>query len=426
MNRDELVGALRQPYSTERGFGTEKIGKTGYENIWFVVPPKPPHTISEKLSLPLVREANLALQRRPTLQSASEIQRSIAYLLVRREAVSSSRMEGTWSTVDDVLSPSIDESGRSATASVRGYANALMHGIQSVQSEGMAALTPELLCTLHERVMQKDPGYSGIAGRLRTPGLPGDVVQIGSFGRKEDSVYNPVPPARVTHCLSEVLDWMCDESIVQLGDAGMGMVLPIRMAIGHAHFEAVHPFSDGNGRVGRMLWAFQMAAAGRLPLYVSSYVEAEKSEYGAALQEAQKQLSYRRLIDFVCRAIVACREEEAVTQQVLGHLPDVWQERGKFRGGSSASSALELLVKMPVINVKLLAFELRVSMQAASQGLQRLEQAGVVRDRSGRGRGRVFAAEEVISVLARPFGMDIEVALEGARNILAISSPSIQ
>ena len=64
MNRDELVDALRQPYSTERGFGTEKIGKTGYENIWFVVPPKPPDTISEKLSLPLVREANLALQRR--------------------------------------------------------------------------------------------------------------------------------------------------------------------------------------------------------------------------------------------------------------------------------------------------------------------------------------------------------------------------
>ena len=100
MKREELVGVLRQAYSTERGFGTEKIGKTGYENIWFVVPPKPPHTISEKLSLPLVRDANLALQGRPTVRSASEIQRTMAYLLARREAVSSSRMEGTWSTID--------------------------------------------------------------------------------------------------------------------------------------------------------------------------------------------------------------------------------------------------------------------------------------------------------------------------------------
>ncbi len=426
MKREELVGGLRQAYSTERGFGTEKIGKAGYENIWFVVPPKPPHTIAEKLSLPLVRDANLALQGRPAVQSASEIQRTMAYLLAQREAVSSSRMEGTWSTIDEVLSPAIDDTGRSATAAVRGYANALMHGVQTVESRGMAALSTELLCTLHERVMQKDPGFHAIAGRLREPGLPGDVVQIGSFGRKEDSIYNPAPPAHVKRCLNDILDWMCDESLLALGDAGMGMVLPIRMAIGHAHFEAVHPFSDGNGRVGRMLWAFQMAAAGRLPLYLSSYVEAEKSEYGAALQEAQKQLSYCRMIDFVCQAIVACSEEERVTQQVLERLPEVWQERGRFRSGSSAARARELLVRMPVMTVKLLAAELNVSMQAASQGLQRLEKAGVLRDRSGHGRSRIYAAEEVIAILARPFGMDTEVALEGARNALTISSSIIQ
>lgn len=422
MKREELVGVLRQPYSAETGFGTEKIGKTGFENIWFVVPPKPPHTISEKLSLPLVRDANLALQGRPTLRSASDIQRTMAYLLVRREAVSSSRMEGTWSTVDEVLSPAFDDSERSATASVRGYANALLHGIQTVQSSGMPAVTPELLCTLHEKVMQKDPDFHGIAGRLRKPGLPGDVVLIGSFGRKEDSIYNPAPPAHVKRCLNEVLDWMCNESLLQLGDAGMGMVLPIRMAIGHVHFEAVHPFSDGNGRVGRMLWALQMAAAGLLPLYLSSFVEAEKGEYGAALQEGQKQLSYRRMIDFVCRAIIACTEEETVTQQALGHLPDVWQERGQFRGGSSAARALELLVRMPVITVRQLATHLNVSTQAANGGLQRLEKAGVINDRSGRGRGRIFVAEEVVSILARPFGTDIEVALEGARSALTIPS----
>lgn len=355
------------------------------------------------------------------MQSASEIQRTTAYLLVRREAVSSSRIEGTWSTVDDVLSPAIDGTARSATAAVRGYANALMHGIQAVQRRGISPLTQELLCTLHERVLQKDPGFHAIAGRLREPGLPGDVVQIGSFGRKEDSIYNPAPPAHVKRCLNEVLNWMCDESLLELGDAGMGMVLPIRMAIGHAHFEAVHPFSEGNGRVGRILWALQIAMAGRLPVYLSDYVEAERNEYGAALQEAQKQLSYRRIIEFVCRAIVACAEEETVTQQVLERLPEVWRERGKFRSGSSAARALERLVRMPVITVKLLATELNVSTQAASQGLHRLEKAGVVRDRSGHGRSRIYAAEEVIGILARPFGMDTEVALEGARNALTTS-----
>ena len=420
MKRTELAGVLRQPYSPKRGFGVEKVDKAGLENIWFVVPPKPPQRISGQLSLPLIRDANLAFQARPDWRSASETQQLMAYLLMRREAVSSSRMEGTWSTVDEVLSPAADDTARSATASVRGYANALTHGIQAVQNHGLAALTPGLLCTLHEKVMQKDPGLHGIAGRLRKPGLPGDVVQIGGFGRREDAIYNPAPPVHVERCLDEVLDWMSDESLLEMGDAGMGMVLPVRMAVGHAHFEAVHPFSDGNGRVGRMLWALQMAAAGRLPLYLSSFVEAERTEYVAALEEAQKQLAYRRLIDFVCRAIVACAEEDTLTQQALEHLPGVWQERGRFRGGSSAARALGLLLRKPVVTVALLADELDVSVQAANQGLRRLEQAGVIRDRSGRGRSRIYAAEEVIAVLARPFGIDTQIALESARSRLKI------
>ena len=81
MKREELVGSLRQPYWKERGFGTENVDKAGFENIWFVVPPKPPHEISETLSLPLVRDANLALQARQSLQSASEIRQTMSYLL---------------------------------------------------------------------------------------------------------------------------------------------------------------------------------------------------------------------------------------------------------------------------------------------------------------------------------------------------------
>ena len=79
---------------------------------------------------------------------------------------------------------------------------------------------------------------------------------------------------------------------------------------------------------------------------------------------------------------------------------------------------------MPVVTVKLMADELGVSLEAASQGMRRLQEAGVVRDRSGRGRSRIYAAEEVIGILARPFGVAPEIALEGARAVLTIS-PSI-
>jgi Fic family protein len=421
MRRDELAGNLRQPYSRQRGLGVEKIDKPGYENVWFVVPPKPPAAVTEKLDLSLLRDALHAMQARMSLATADEFQKTLAYLLVRREAVSSSRMEGTWSTVDEVLSPAVSGANRSATAAVRGYANALAHGVEVVQSNGLAVLTSEFLCELHKHVMEKDPGFAGVAGRLRTPGLPGAVVQIGSFGRKEDSIYNPAPPRHVSRCLEGVLDWVSDESVLELGDAGMGLSLPVRMAVGHAHFEAIHPFSDGNGRIGRILWALQMVAAGKLPLYLSSYVEAERAEYGEALQEAQKQLRYRRMIEFVCRAIVVSSVEEAETQRALHDLPESWRQRGKFRRGSSAERALTLLLKMPLLTIKAMATELKVSVQAASDGVNRLEEAGIIRDRSGHGRGRLFAAEEVIGLLSRPFGADIEVVLESAQSLLKSS-----
>jgi Fic family protein len=330
-------------------------------------------------------------------------------------------MEGTWSTVDEVLSPAISGAARSATASVRGYADALAHGIEAVQSDGLEALTQEFLLELHAHVMAKDPGFAGVAGRLRTLGQPGAIVQIGSFGRKEDSIYNPAPPQHVPRCLDAVLDWVANKSVLELGDAGMGLSLPLRMAIGHAHFEAVHPFSDGNGRIGRILWALQMAAAGRLPLHLSGYVEAERAEYGEALQEAQKKLRYRRIIEFVCHAIVVSSAEEAETQRTLHDLPKAWRRRGKFRRGSSAERALTLLLKMPLLTVKTMTSELGVSVQAASDGIKRLEEAGIIRDRSGRGRGRVYAAEEVVGVLARPFGADVELVLESAQNVLSRS-----
>lgn len=421
MKRQDLAGRLQQPYTTARGFGVEKVDKAGFENIWFVVPPPPPSRLSENLDLKLLRDANLTLQARPKVTLASELERTTAYLLLRREAVSSSRMEGTWSTVDEVLSPAETDAGRAASISVRGYSSALLHAFHVVERHGLAALTPELLCTLHERFMQKDPHFRGVAGRLRAPGLPGDVVQIGSFGRVEDAIYNPAPPAHVQRCLDDVLNWMRDESLVNLGDAGMGLSLPVRMAIGHAHFEAVHPFSDGNGRVGRMLWAIQMAATSILPLYLSGYVEARKDEYGAALAEAQKQLSYRRIVEFVCRAIVVSSNEESETQRVLRELPAIWQERGAFRRNSTARRALDVLVQMPIMTVKVLAAELGVSGQAANEAMRRLEEATVVKERTDRARGRLFAAEEVIGVLGRSFGSDPEIALEGARRTLGAS-----
>ena len=424
MRKDELTGLLRQPYTPERGFGTARVAKEGYEHIWFVVPPAPPEILPAGIPAGTISRANTILQSRPDLADASELDLLTAYLFARREAVSSSRMEGTWSTIDNVLTPGEvydQDQGESEHLSVRGYATALEYGFAQIRQHGVDALTTELVCHLHDLVMSKDPNFHGIAGRVRTPGLPGDVVQLGGGGgRKEDAIYNPSPPEHAVRCLEDVMVWIRNKTLIELGDAGMGMSLPVRMAIGHAHFQAVHPFSNGNGRVGRILWPLQMAAAGHLPLYLSGYVEQNRHEYGPALQEAQKQLSYGRIAQFVANAIVGSHEEEKTGKAVIGSLPSLWQERGRFRKDSSAARALAIIIRMPIITARILSEELEVSFQAASNALNALESKHVIRERTGHGRNRIFAAEEVIAVLARPFGEEPNIALEGARRTLGM------
>lgn len=425
MRAEDLTGQLRQPYSTARGYGLARVGRPGYENIWFVVPPPLPELVPAGLPAGIIGAANEILQRRPRADDASDLDRLMAYLFARREAVSSSRMEGTWSTVDNVLAPQGADGegpGKSAHQSVRGYAAALEYALGKMQRSGIDALTAELVSELHERVMSRDPVFQGIAGRIRSPGLPGDVVQIGSPGRKEDSIYNPAPPEHVARCLEGVLAWMRNRTLIEMGDAGMGMALPVRMAIGHAHFEAVHPFSDGNGRVGRILWPLQMAAAGQLPLYISGYVERNRDGYRAALEEAQKQLRYSAIVGFVAQAIIASHDEEKVSKAAMGDLQDAWLRRTNFRRDASAARALPVLIGMPILTARTLADRLGVSFQAASTALNALAARRVVRERTGQGRNRVFAAEEVIAILSRPFAEEPEIGLEEARRILGISA----
>ena len=89
---------------------------------------------------------------------------------------------------------------------------------------------------------------------MRTQGEPGSLVTIGGLKRKENSIFNPTPPQHVRRCLDEVIEWLKDEDLALQVDAGTGLALPVRLAIGHTHFEEVHPFTDGNGRAGRSIY----------------------------------------------------------------------------------------------------------------------------------------------------------------------------
>ena len=372
--------------------------------------------------------ANATLTRLPSFREMSAIDRLINYFFVRREAVESSRMEGTWSTIDDVLTPGeVFEAGegKSERKSVRGYAHALEKQFSRALEQKERVFTEEVLREIHKDIVSKDPSFRGEPGALREPGKPRGIVQIGRTNRKEESTYNPAPPQYVKTSLRKVLDWLSDEDLAQRGDAGIaGFTLAVRLAIGHAHFEAVHPFSDGNGRVGRALWPLQMICADRMPLYLSGYVEDQKETYSRALQEAQKRLNYSPIIEFVCEAVIQSEVESKITRAIIEGLPNKWRDRAKFRSGSASFLALDVLQKRPIITSTILMDELKLSKQVASTAISQLVERHIIRPRGKVGRTYVYAAEELIAILSRSFGASAEEALEaGYQTILKQELP---
>ena len=422
MKREELTTKLRALYAPKRGCGVAKTPEAGYENIWFVVPPPPPRTPPAKLPLKAMAKAAEILARQTEFSAMGGVDKLIAYYFVRREAVESSRIEGTWSTIDHILTPGELQDGGAppdARQSVRGYAHALETHLTRAASEKELIFTLKTILDIHREIVAKDPNFRGETGVLRAPTRMGSVVQIGGSFRKEESTYNPAPPRFVASSLKSALDWLSDEELAQRGDAGVsGFTLPVRLAVAHAHFEAVHPFSDGNGRVGRALWPLQMECAGRMPLYLSGFVEAYRSDYSRALQAAQKRLSYGELIEFICEAILRSDSEGSASRAEIENLPARWRARARFRGSSTALRALELLQRMPIVTIAVLVDELRVTKQAARMALEQLVERGVVRNRGRAGRSQLFAAEELITLLSRPFGSDAKAALENGRALL--------
>lgn len=318
-------------------------------------------------------------------------------VLERQEAVASSAIEGTHSTLDELLSVEAEQ-GQGAgpdAARVYRYALAMEAALRVVRGRGAAAFDVPFLQSLHRDLMTHDPAYGDEPGAFRSV-----VVWIGAAGRDiAYSTYNPTPPAHIATCMEE------QSAYLQGGGMEQFLALPVRMAVAHAHFEAIHPFRDGNGRVGRLILPLMLAAEGHQPLYLAAFIEAHKDDYYAALRAAQQQLDFTPIIQLLARAIVASVHEVGVTREALIRLPPLWHARRRLRRDGAASRALALLSDWPVLTVEQLGALLGVSFQAANQAVRHLVEMGILRERTGHARNRLFVAEDVLRVINRPFGV---------------------
>ena len=367
-----------------------------YEAHYGVVPlPPPEHSVPMPAVAMRLSAADAALTKINTIATSLRDPFFISRILPRQEAVSSSAIEGTNSTLDELLW--VEETGtgeaKDAAVQVRDYALALDEIIPRARLEKHSIFTVDLVKQLHKKVMAGDSDYDDVPGEFRS-----SVVWIGGT-HIAHSTYNPTPPKDIAAVLEDTMSYMRCE-----GMQAQNQSLVVRMAIAHSHFEAVHPFRDGNGRVGRQLLPIMMAAEGHTPLYVSPYIETHKNEYYAALKAAQQKLDWQAAADFLADAIVGSADELLATRSALIELIEIWRQRRKFRRGSAALGALDQLAHYPVLTINRLADLLAVSFTAASQAVEQLVEAGILVERTGYERNRIFAAPEALTIVNRPFG----------------------
>ena len=366
-----------------------------------VVPLPPPigpvalHKVGEQH-----RKASDAIIRLDALSSALGDPFYISRILARGEALSSSRIEGTHSTLDELLSVEEGETEAGAsTLQVRDYALALEHWLPQARALKHQVFTIDTLRALHRAAMMGDLSYQDKPGEFRTI-----VAWIGGGKDLAYSIYNPAPPDEIEICLNDTIAYLRAERTLELDQS-----LITRMAISHAHLEAVHPFRDGNGRAGRLLLPLMMAAEDHVPLYLSPYIEANKPAYYRALKLAQQKLHWQDLIGFISDAILGTVDELANTREAFAKLNAIWRARRQFRAASAAERALALLPHYPILTASRLSRLLGVTFRAADKGIQQLVEVGILIERTGYARNRIFAAPEILSVINRPFGADPEL-----------------
>lgn len=375
-----------------------------FTNHYGVVPVTPPAAHPSILPVAAqVHSALAALSRLETLVSELGDPWLVSRILMRREAVSSSAIEGTNSTLDELLA--VEETGdtgwgsadrRQAARQVKDYATCLDTVVPMATALGPAVFTETLIRDLHRAVMKSEPDYADTPGALREK-----VVWIGGLGDIAYSAYNPTPPADVSRCLDQSIAYMRGDA-----DETLPPNVITRMAVAHAHFEAVHPFSDGNGRVGRLLLPLMMAAQGHAPLYLSPYIEANRPAYYEALKAAQQRHLWHEMIGFVADAITDSVAELLTTRRALRELHAAWLSRRRFRAGSAALRTLDLLPHYPVVTVRRLSGLLDLSEPQTSLAVRQLVDSGILVERTGYRRNRLFAATEALSIINRPFGAE--------------------
>jgi len=307
---------------------------------------------------------------------------------VRREAVLSSRIEGTQATLRELLAAEAGAAVERSPADLREVANcvlALEHGVERLRS---LPLSLRLVRELHEKLM------SGVRGNAATPGefrTSQNWIGPAACGLSEAN-FVPPPPDRLMDCLGAWEKFLHDDSLPPL----------VHAALAHSQFEAIHPFLDGNGRVGRLLITLLLIERKLLPsplLYLSAWFEATRPEYYARLSGVTERGEWEEWLDYFLAGTAAQAEDALGRIQRIDGLLAGWREILAGARSRLPERAIELFAENPFWSVKRLAERLDVAFTSAQRAIDRLDFAGIVELTSEAKRNRVYCARALLEIL---------------------------
>ncbi|HET9984514.1 MAG TPA: Fic family protein [Longimicrobiales bacterium] len=355
------------------------------------LPPEPPLRLDAELSDRLER-ANRALGRLDGLATMLPDRALFLYFYVRKEALLSSQIEGTQSSMSELLLFEGDQLPGVPLEDVREvsrYVAALDHGMARLR-DGFP-LSLRLIREIHEVLLSSGRGSE------RTPGEFRRSQNWLGGSRPGNAAYVPPPPEEVIAAMGALERFLHDEPA--------RTPTLIKAALSHVQFETIHPFLDGNGRVGRLLVTLLLCAEGALAepmLYLSLYLKAHRDEYYDLLQRVRIEGVWEEWLRFFLDGVVATAEQATETARRILALFDA--DRARIEAlGRAAGSALrvhEFLRRNPITTGPRIQGAVPLSSPAISTALRNLESIGIVREVSGRRWNRLFAYEAYLSILS--------------------------
>lgn len=354
------------------------------------LPPQPP--VEWSVALAEQRDqANQSLGRLDGIARILPEKQLFLYQYVRKEAVLSSQIEGTQSSLRDLLLFELDEVPGVPMDDVRevsNYVAAMDYGLEQLRAR--RPISTDLLNEMHGILLRDGRGEDKTPGHFRDR-----QVFIGK-ARPFTITFVPPPPDQVANCMARLEGFLHDQP--------ERTPVLLKAALAHVQFETIHPYRDGNGRLGRLLITLLLCAESALSeplLYLSLYFKENRSEYYAKLQRVRTHGDWEGWLSFFFEGVRETAQSAVATAERVLELFGGDRERitALGRGASSALRVHQLLQQRPVLAIPDAAERLKMSWPAVDKAVRALEQLGIVREFTGKKRHRLYAYDAYLDIL---------------------------